>query len=111
MATKTGLVRSFYGWFVRTEEALRESEHSALIAQLPTHKPTSLPAVARVARQTARVLKNSQYRKRALYWDKLFSRIIAEGWRGEMRITDTCRNTIRGELEEALDGLALPGKC
>jgi len=104
MATKTGLVRSFYGWLVRKEQALREAENDTYMYLLPAQRPTSIPSVTRIALHAVRVLKGTTFEERAIYWAELFERIRAEGWRGERREIDTCQDAIRQELEEATRG-------
>jgi hypothetical protein len=107
MATIAGLVRSYYGWLVRKERALKESGNEVYQRLLPAQRPTSLSAVTRIALHSARVLKDTEYEDRALYWARLFERIRQEGWQGEIRPMDDCRAQIRAELQEALGDLAV----
>ena len=105
MASKMGLVRSYYGWLVRTEKALR-SEVDARKDILPAQRPTSLNPVAILAQDSARILKGTRFEKRANYWSDLFGRILNEGWKGDVLSVDTDRLKIQEELKTALDGLA-----
>jgi hypothetical protein len=107
MATVSGLVRSFYGWLAKTDQALQAEGLSERIQSLPTTHPTSLPAVTSLALQTARALHGTAFFDKALYWSRLFERIQTEGWQGEIRSVDLDRIRIREELKAGKDGLAL----
>jgi hypothetical protein len=104
MATITGLVRSYYGWLVRKERALQEAGNLIYKDLLPAQRPTSLAAVTRVALHSVRVLKETEFEERAVYWAKLFESIHRNGWQGDERPEDRCRTNIRQELQEALSG-------
>lgn len=104
MATTTGLVRSYYGWLVRKERALKEAGNDVYRELLPAQRPTSLAAVTRVALHSVRVLKETDFEERAVYWAKLFESIRKNGWKGDERPEDSCRAKIRQELQEALGG-------
>jgi hypothetical protein len=107
MATIAGLVRSYYGWLVRTERALQEAGNEIHNLLLPAQRPTSLSAVTRKALHSARVLRGTDHEERANYWANLFEQIRSEGWKGEVRPVDACRSSIRQELREALGDLAV----
>jgi len=103
MATQIGLIRSFYGWLTRKERALKEAEND-LYRQLPVRRPTSLRAVLRVARRSSEVLQGTEFEERAAYWADLFEGIARDGWQGDLRTEDRCRESIRQELTEATSG-------
>jgi hypothetical protein len=104
MATTAGLVRSFYGWLARKERALREAGKEVYTSLMPAQRPTSIPAVIRVALHSVRVLKGTEFEERAVYWANLFEKIRIQGWQGDVRSSDVGRKKIRKELEEALRG-------
>ena len=99
MATVSGLVRSFYGWLVRREQAMPDNA-----GVLPTNRPTSLSAITEIACHTATVLEGTEHEARANYWKNLFEGIEEKGWHGELRTEDQCRLKIRQELNEVLSG-------
>lgn len=107
MATVSGLVRSFYGWLARTKQSMQADSLSERIQSLPSSYPTSLPAVTSLARRTARALHGTAFHEKALYWSRLFERIQAEGWQGEIRSVDMDRIRIREDLKAGKDGVAL----
>ena len=94
MATKSGLIRSFYSWMARTESEMPPSR------SLPLNHPTSLKGVTRVAQQVKETLKNSPFEERAIYWAELFDRIQREGWKGENRLEDSVQESIWQELND-----------
>lgn len=107
MATREGLVRSFYGWLFRTGQVLKESGNETYSRLLPTYRPTSLPAVTRLALHSVRVLRETPFEEKAVYWANLFSGIERDGWQGETRPIDADRNRLREELEAVSGELAL----
>lgn len=104
MATQAGLVRSFYGWLVRKERALKEAGNEVYLSLLPARRPTSLQAVHSVALHASRLLAGTEYAERARYWLRLFAGIQKNGWQGDVRSVDAARESIRKELKEALRG-------
>jgi hypothetical protein len=101
MATRAGLVRSFYGWFARTERALRESGLVEAADALPPHRPTPIPSAHRVAQKALEALAGTPHEDKARYWADLLGGIVENGWTGESRTVDTDRARIRGDLEES----------
>jgi len=104
MATQQGLVRSFYGWLVRKERSLRESDDAPRLNLLPSSRPTSISRVRDVAEHAAVVLAGTEHEVRANYWSDLFDGIARDGWHGEIRPGDRVREKVRQELKEALVG-------
>ena len=92
MATKSGLIRSFYGWLAKTEAELPPTR------VLPFARPTTFPAVESIARKTLVALRDSPFEERARYWANLFSSILSEGWKGEERVEDDVQASINQEL-------------
>ena len=105
MALKRGLIRSYYGWLTKVETELRE-ERGSLVSSLPPWRPTTLPAVTRLALRTAGIFRGTRFQERAEYWSSLFQRIYSEGWKGDLSPQDKAGFSIREELEQAR-GLAL----
>lgn len=81
MATKEALVRSYYGWLLKTEQALQE--RSELLSRLPQTRPTTLSEIADLAVSVYAVLKEAggEIEEKAAYWMELFGRIQREGWK------------------------------
>lgn len=104
MATQSGLIRSFYGWLVRRERALREVDDTPRINLLPARYPTTMPEVCKVAEAAEAVLCGTEHHAKAQYWVAIFDSIRRDGWCGEVRAEDRMRERIRQELAEALRG-------
>ena len=84
MASKAALVRSFYGWLMKTERALVDhSKGPELLSCLPQTRPTSLSEVASLTVNVYAVLKEAggEIEERAAYWAELFGRIERDGWK------------------------------
>ncbi len=72
------MIRSFYGWFRKTEKSLRKSRSKVV---LPESYQTTVIGAYKFSQEVLVLLKDTEYEARSKYWNGIFESIINEGWK------------------------------
>jgi hypothetical protein len=86
MAKKlSSLIDSYYEWLMKTESKLRSNkpEFAESMKRMPTMHPTGLSEVREHTDKVRIALHGTQFAERSVYWNKLFTSIVLEGWKGD----------------------------